>query len=705
MKYFQYTQDEDGIGTLLFDTPNSSANVFSNETMNELNIFLKHLEKETNIKALFIQSAKNGIFIAGADIHEIKTAKNKNEVNDFIQKGQNLFNKLEELPFPVIALIDGMCLGGGLELALACSYRIATSQEHTRIGFPEVNLGILPGFGGTQRLSPLVGYTKAIELIVGAKLLKGEKALHLGLVDACVPKGYLGFKKEEYIKLILEGALAKKITAQGEAVSWYEHISFVRDIIGKFAKKKILQKTKGNYPAPLAVIDVMQKSFSKPLEEGLKIEREAEIELVMSPVSKNLTELFLIAEELKHDTFSASKPKKITHTAVVGTGTMGSGIAWLMNYHDMDVRLKVRSYESAARAIKNIRKIYTAIIKRHRLDAREVNLKMDRVSFHREYVGFNNIEFLIEAVNEDILMKQDVYQAFEKVLPKDAVIASNTSSISISSLAETLQYPHRFIGMHFFNPANKMPLVEIIAGEKTDEQTVSTVVSLAKELGKTPIKIKDSPGFLVNRVLLPYIKEAVLMFEEGLDITLIDEELLIFGMPMGPFELLDTVGIDVGASVSDILYKAYGERMIPSEIMQKMLTNNWLGKKTQKGFYSYDNQEHIPNKGIYEFQQDSIALDKQIIVERAILIMINEASRCLEEKVVSNARYLDMAMVMGTGFPAFRGGLLRYADSLGIQHVTESLQQLYDVYGERFKPSQLLEDMAQKDGSFYGDVL
>ncbi len=705
MKYFQYTEDEDGIGTLLFDTPNSSANVFSNETMDELNVFLEHLQTETNLKALFIQSAKDGIFIAGADIHEIKTAKNENEVNAFIQKGQNLFNKLEKLTFPVIALIDGMCFGGGLELALACSYRIATSQEHTRIGFPEVNLGILPGFGGTQRLSPLVGYAKAIELIVGAKLLKGEKALYLGLVDACVPKGYLDFKKEEYIKLILEGSLPKRITKQAQNIAWYENLSFVREMIGKFAKKKILQKTKGNYPAPLTVIDVMQKSFSKPLEEGLRIEREAEIKLVMSPVSKNLIELFLIAEELKHDTFSTSKPKKIMYTAVVGTGTMGSGIAWLMNYHDMDVRLKVRSYESAAKAIKNIRKIYTAIMKRHRLDTREVGLKMDRVSFHREYIGFKNTEFLLEAVNEDILMKQEVYEAFEKVLSQDAVIASNTSSISISALAKTLQYPHRFIGMHFFNPVNKMPLVEIIAGEKTDEQTISTVVSLAKELGKTPIKIKDSPGFLVNRVLLPYIKEAVLMFEEGLDITLIDEELLLFGMPMGPFELLDTVGIDVGASVSDILYKAYGERMIPSDMMQKMLTKNWLGKKTKKGFYVYDNQEHIPNEGIYAFQKESSALDKQIIVERAILIMINEASRCLEENVVHNARYLDMAMVMGTGFPAFRGGLMKYADSLGIKHVVTSLQQLYSVYGERFKPSKLLEDMAQKDSSFYGGAL
>ncbi len=703
MSYFKFQKNKQGIGTLIFDTPRSSANVFSSASMDELEKYVDDFEKDKEIKVLFIQSAKEDVFIAGADIKEIKKAETEADINAFIEKGQNLFNRIERLGFPVIAVIDGSCLGGGLELALACHYRIATTDKHTRLGFPEVNLGILPGFGGTQRLYPLVGYLKAMELIVGAKQLKGEKALHLGLVDACVPSGYLGFKKEELTQLILDEKLEQKIITARKGISWYENISFVRNILSEAAKKKVMKKTKGHYPAPLEVIDVMQKSFDKSLHVGLQIEREAEVKLVLSSVSKNLIELFLIAEELKHDSFSKAGPKDIKSAAVVGTGTMGSAIAWTLNHQDISVRLKVRSYEGAAKAIQSIRKIYNGIMKRHRLTQREVTLKMDKVTYTKEYIGFENINFLLEAVNEDMLMKQGVYKAFEQVIPNNAVIASNTSSISITELAKTLKFPNRFIGMHFFNPAHKMPLVEVIAGEKTDDTTLATVIDLAKKLGKTPIKIKDSPGFLVNRILLPYIKEAVMMFEEGADIEIVDKELTAFGMPMGPFALLDTVGVDIGANVSDILYSAYGERMHPSPFMQKMIEKEWLGKKTKQGFYVYTAQKQEVNREIYNLRNGAATFDSQLILQRAILIMVNEASRCLEEKVVDNAGYLDMAMVLGTGFPAFRGGLLRNADTLGIKNLLNSLQRLSDAYGERFTPSALLEEMARTDNSFYGD--
>lgn len=705
MNYFKFKQDKRGIATLIFDTPKSSANVFSSATMTELEIQLDTLLENKEIKALFIESAKKDIFIAGADINEIKTAHNEKEIYDFIEKGQSLFNKLENLPFPVIAMIDGMCLGGGLEMSLACTYRIATSDKHTRLGFPEVNLGILPGFGGTQRLYPLVGYAKAMELIVGAKQLKGEKALMLGLVDVCVPSGYLGFKKEEFSQLILDGTLETKIHANRKGIRWYENILFVRNLIGILAKKKVMEKTQGHYPAPFAVIDVMQNSFEKPLQEGLKIERKAEVNLVLTSVSKNLIELFLISEELKHDSFSKSKPKELKHTAVIGTGTMGSGIAWAMDHQDMEVRLKVRSNASGAKAIQNIRKIYDGIIKRGRLNEREVALKMDRVTFTTEYIGFEHIDFLLEAVNEDSLMKQKVYKEFEEVLPADTIIATNTSSISISDLATTLKYPNRFIGMHFFNPVNRMPLVEIIAGEKTDDNTIATVVHLAKELGKTPIKIKDSAGFLVNRVLLPYIKEAVLIFEEGADIETIDAALVSFGMPMGPFALLDTVGIDVGVNVSDILYNAYGDRMAPSSVLEEMLIKKYLGKKTKKGFYDYSTNTPVVNKDIAILQKGTSTLDEETIVKRVLLIMLNEATRCLEENVIDNVRYLDMAMVMGTGFPPFRGGLMRYADVLGVDNVLKLLDQFTTAYGERFSPSTLLIKMREENKTFYGGEL
>jgi 3-hydroxyacyl-CoA dehydrogenase/enoyl-CoA hydratase/3-hydroxybutyryl-CoA epimerase len=699
---FEFTKDERGIGTLTFDTPGSRANVFTQSALEEFETHLDALLKDSELKALFIESAKDNIFIAGADINEIKAANDEKSITTLVQKGQEIFTKLENLPFPTIAVIDGACLGGGLEMSLSCTYRIATSHPHTRIGLPEVNLGILPGFGGTQRLYPLVGYAKAMELIVGAKRLKGEKALKLGVVDACVPRGYLGFKKEEFIQEILVGSLDEKLRANRKGIAWYEKIPPVRDLISKVANKKVLAKTHGHYPAPLAVIKVMQESFGKPLLEGLKIERDAVTKLALTPISKNLIDLFFISEKLKKETFSKAKPIEIHQSAIVGTGAMGSGIAWALNNQDIDVRMKVRSNASAGKAITKIRKIYEGIKKRGRLTEREIALKMDKITFTTEYVGFDTTGFLLEAVSEDIDLKQKVFQEFEEVLKPDAIIASNTSSISISALAEKLQHPNRFIGMHFFNPVNRMPLVEIITGEKTDDTTIATVVQLTKKMGKTPIKVKESAGFLVNRILLPYLKEAATMFEEGEDIKKIDETLLAFGMPMGPLTLIDEVGVDIGEKVSQILHQAYGDRMAISNLMTRMVEFGWLGKKSGLGFYKHKKGRSAINKDILKLQRGHSKLDEQTIQDRAILSMINEAARCLEEEVVDNPGYLDMAMVMGTGFPPFRGGLMRYADEIGIDQIVKRLGRLQTEYGDRFTPCDLLVSMADKKETFYG---
>ncbi len=705
MKYFKFKMDKQGIGTLKFNTPKSTVNLFTNQALKEFDTQLDVLSQNSEFKALFIESSKEDIFIAGADINEIKAADNQKQIDTFVKNGQDIFTKLENLPFPTIAMIDGACLGGGLEMSLGCTYRIATSHPHTRIGLPEVKLGILPGFGGTQRLYQLVGYAKAIELIVGSKLLKGEKALKLGLVDACVPKGYLEFKKEEFSQEILAGTLDKKIQTNRKGLHWYEKIYPIRVVIGNMAKKQVIEKTAGHYPAPLSVIDVIQKSFGKPLQEGLKIEREAVTKLALTPISKNLIELFFISEGLKHETFSKTKPKEINQSAIVGTGTMGSGIAWALNNQDIDVRLKVRSHKSAAKAIVKIRKIYEGIKKRGRLNEREVALKMDKITSATEYLGFQNCDFLLEAVSEDITLKQKIYSEFEKVLMPETIITTNTSSISISDLAEELKHPKKFVGMHFFNPVERMPLVEIIAGEKTDDETIATVVKLSKQMGKTPIKVKESAGFLVNRILFPYLKEATLMFEEGGDIKTIDKTFLNFGMPMGPFTLIDTVGVDIGAKVSVILHEAYGERISESKIMQQMVEHNWLGKKNGIGFYNYQGSSPKINIDIATLQNGHVQLEEQTICDRALLTMINEASRCLEEEVVDNARYLDMAMVLGTGFPAFRGGLMRYADEIGIDKIITKLNELRATYGDRFAPCDLLLDMAYKKKTFYGGVL
>ena len=701
MKYFNYEIDELGITTLTFDTPNSAVNVLCFDALYELEQLLVELRADKSIKALFIESAKRGIFIAGADIKEIKAFKDSGETVKKLQHGQEIFNNLETLPFATVAVIDGVCLGGGLELAMACTYRIATNDEHTRIGLPEVSLGIIPGLGGTQRLPLLVGFTKAIELITASKRLKGDKALKLGLVDASVPSGYLGFKKEEYVKEILAGTLEKTVAKRRKGLKWYENLAPVKSLIAKMARKEVLKKTGGHYPAPLSAIDVLEETVTQSLEDGLKVELEAFEPLATSDISKNLIELFFTSEALKKETFSKGKAKDIESTAVIGVGTMGSGIAWALAHKDIPVRLGARKMSSIARAMAKMMKSFESIKRRGRLTEREIGLKMDRVTHTTSMQGLGNVDIVLEAVSEDPNIKQKVFADLEAKVGKETIIATNTSSINITSLAQDTQHPERFVGMHFFNPVQKMPLVEIIAGEQTNEETVASVVKLAKRLGKTPIKVSECAGFLVNRTLLPYLNEAAKMFEEGENVEQIDKILTGFGMPMGPFTLADEVGIDIGDKVSSILYEAYGERMKPSVLLAQMTDKEWLGKKTGTGFYTHKGKAKAHNDQIGELHTSNSTLEDSTILDRAILIMVNEAARCLEEGVVDNARYLDMAMVMGTGFPAFRGGILRYADAEGLENIVKRLKDLEVKYGERFAPANLLVVLASENKTFY----
>lgn len=701
MKYFNLNTDARGIATLTFDTPDSEVNVLCFDALYELEQQVNEMHNDKNIKALFIESAKAHIFIAGADIKEIKSFKDSAETVEKLKHGQEIFNALENLPFPTIAMIDGACLGGGLELALSCTYRIATNDIHTSIGLVEVSLGIIPGLGGTQRLPKLVGFTKAIELITASKRLKGDKALMLGLVDASVPSGYLGFKKEEFIKEILAGTLKAKVEKIRQGVKWYESLYPVKVLIAKMSRSAVLKKTAGHYPAPLKAIDVMEKTLSMSLNEGLKVELEAFEPLATSQISKNLIELFFTSELLKKETFSNGKATKVESAAVVGVGTMGSGIAWVLAHKEIPVRLGARKMQSIASAMAKMMQSFESIKRRGRLTIREVGLKMDRVTHTTMMDGLTEVDMVVEAVSEDSSVKKKIYETLEATVKKGTVIATNTSSLNITDLVKETKHPERFVGMHFFNPVAKMPLVEVIAGEQTSDDTIATVVKLAKRLGKTPIRVSECAGFLVNRTLLPYLNEAALMFEEGEDIDHIDTLLTDFGMPMGPFTLADEVGIDIGEKVSAILHEAYGDRMTPSPLLGKILAKGWLGKKTGKGFYLHEKKSKAYHKDMAKLHEITPSLEDNIILDRAILIMVNEAARCLEEGVVDNARYLDMAMVMGTGFPAFRGGLLRYADAEGLANIVARLNVLEEKFGERFSATKSLVEMAKNDEIFY----
>lgn len=696
MKAFDFNID-DGIATICFDLEGSSVNILTFEVLRELDKKLKDISNNENILLLKFTSAKEGIFIAGADISEIIKLTDEKETYELLRECQKVLSKISVLPFPTLAIIDGACLGGGLELALCCDYRLATQSNKTKIGLPEVNLGILPGFGGTQRLKHLTGLSKALELVLGAKILNAKKAKQLGVIDACVPQGYLEFKEKSFIEQILNNP--KKRASKETFVDKY-----FPQLVFYYARKNVLKKTKGKYPAATSVLDLFEETQDKEIQEGLEYEARAFSKLAVSNTSKNLISLFLISEELKKEKGIKDEVDliSINMISVLGVGTMGTGIIFTFSKIDKLVRMKLRRYAQAGIAMKSISNIYEGLIRRRSLSRDEVGMKLAHISYTTQFNGFANCDLAVEAIVEKMESKQELYTQLEEIMDEKSIIATNTSSLSISTLSEKMKHPDRFVGMHFFNPVNRMPLVEVIPGKKTSAKTIATVVNLAKEAGKTPIVVKDCPGFLVNRILIPYINEAVRMFEEGADFEKIDELSVDFGMPMGPFVLADEVGLDIGYKVSTILENAYGERMKVPHIFERIYNQmQLLGKKSGEGFYIHIGNNREANSEVKDLVFSKRSFDDKEIIDREMLIMINEAARCLEEGIVKNAQYLDMAMVMGTGFPPFRGGLLRYADSIGLQSIVISLQSLQTHHGIRFQPADLLLEMAKNEETFY----
>ena len=457
------------IATLMFDMPNSNVNLLSKAVMQELEEQLDKLKIREDIDVLLFRSAKKGIFIAGADISEIQSLNNEQFAHDIVRSGQIILSKIVLLPFPTVAVIEGACLGGGFELALNCNYRIATQNPKTKIGLPEVNLGILPGFGGTQNLKRLIGKQKALELILGAKMINGLKAQKLKMVDACVPEGYLEFKLESFIQALLDDKERAKIDANRYKMNLLER--FAPWLIYDFAYKEVMKKTKGNYPAPLEVIELFRKTDKMPINEALSLEVYSFAKLSVTEVSKNLISIFYASEKLKHDNFVKDDvlPLGVKSICVIGSGTMGGGIIWLFSKIDKAVRIKGRTYDSIASSFVSIAKFYNDVLKRKRLTEREIELKMGHISYTTNYDGLNNIDLVVEAVVENEEIKKGAYKDLERVVKDDCIIASNTSSLSISMLAKGMKKPERFIGMHFFNPVPRMPLVEIIAGKKTSD--------------------------------------------------------------------------------------------------------------------------------------------------------------------------------------------------------------------------------------------
>ncbi|MGB5444378.1 MAG: 3-hydroxyacyl-CoA dehydrogenase NAD-binding domain-containing protein, partial [Psychromonas sp.] len=710
----------EGVATLTFDFPGEKINKLDSGALMELKAHLEALAKNEEIKLLVFRSAKKGIFIAGADINEIKDLLEQEKTYQTIRSGQLIIDAIANLPFPTLAVINGACLGGGCELALACTYRIATDDPKAMIGLPEINLGIIPGFGGCVRLPKLIGLQGALQLILPGKPVAPKKALRLKLVDHLYNNALEEKSVADFIeRLVDDKFFAKRIitrhsnSAKNVTQKLLEDNILGQKLIFKKAQMDLLKKTKGQYPAPLKALETIAKTINLKTQQALEIEARAVSELAVSEISKNLIQLFFTSEALKKETGVADTSitaLPIEQAAVLGAGVMGGGIAWLFSKNDIPVRLKDIQWDAVSKGYQTAALYYQQMKKIRKIKDNQIRVKMNHLAGTINYNGFKQIDLVVEAVVEKMDVKKAVLAEAEAHLPDHAILASNTSSLSISEMAADLKRPENVIGMHFFNPVNRMPLVEIIPGEKTSAQTIATLVQLAKRCGKTPIVVANCAGFLVNRILITFLNEAALILEEGGVVTEMDKAIEAFGLPMGPFVLADEVGIDIGFHVAKILEQAYGERMQVAGIFTQIFQEEkLLGKKAGVGFYLHKAKKRVYNEDLdeiiesYRFARGIAArtFNSEEIVDRCILIMVNEAAKCLQENVVKNPAYLDMAMIMGTGFPAFRGGLLKYADNRGISSICDRLNALAGLYGERFRPAQLLVEKAANKQKFY----
>jgi 3-hydroxyacyl-CoA dehydrogenase/enoyl-CoA hydratase/3-hydroxybutyryl-CoA epimerase len=664
---------------LVIHTPNEKVNKLNRAAFLELQEHIGFLKAKGNeIKTLLIYSSKPDMFLAGADIEEIERMTTKEQALQVVGKAQEVFQELSELPQVTMVAIDGPCLGGGLELSLACQYRLCSDSPSTRLGLPEVQLGVIPGAGGTQRLPRVIGLIEALKMITSGAPIDGRKALKLGLVSDVIPVENLLTTARK----VLREKTFLKYASKESTVQWLIETLPTKKWVYAQTRKQILEKAK-QYPAPLKAVDVIERTFQGDIRAGLKIEAEAFAELAISPIAKNLINLFFASEELKKERGIGAmeapdfKPVRIERLGVIGAGIMGGGIAAVASGKGISVRIKDVAAESILNALKTARSLFEKDFQRKKITRSDLQKRLYRVSTTLQYDGFKHTPFVIEAVIEKMEIKKAVIADLEKALPDDAIIASNTSSLSITEMARAAKRPDKIVGMHFFNPVPKMPLVEVIRAEKTSAETVYQTVAFGRQLGKTVIVVKDRPGFLVNRILMPYLLECAHLRDDGYSISQIDKAAVEFGMPMGPFRLLDEIGLDTGAKVADVIAAAFPHmKVLPT--IQDMVSKGYLGRKNNKGFYNYD----LKGKALgvrSEFNTPSKnpgpEADKYI-QDRLILPMMAEAVMALDEGVVATVRDLDLGLIFGIGFPPFRGGLLRWVSNEGEKAILDRMNYL-----------------------------
>ena len=728
LTHFTYDVDVDGIATVLIDVQGEKVNTLSPKLSSDLELIVARLEADAGVIGVVIGSAKREGFVAGADIETIKAVTNAAEATGMATALQGPFARLEALHSkqgkPVVAAIHGAALGGGLELALACSMRVASDSPKTTLGVPEVQLGVIPGAGGTQRLPRLVGIANALDLILTGKRLRAKKALRLGLVDQVVPEPVLlrvaqgrALTAARHDMPAPKRGLARlrELATEMTDKDFLQQLALEDNPVGLrilFSKAKdgLQKKTRGNYPAPAFALEVVRIGMQEGQAAGYAAEADRFGQLAVSPEAKALMSLFFATQELKKDRgtdVASAKAREVKKLGVLGGGLMGAGIATVsITEAGVSVRIKEVDDAAAGRGLRHVRRELSTGVERGRLRRAEADRLMSMATAVTTFVGFKNAPVVIEAVFEDMELKQRMLREVEEQGASDVIFASNTSALPITQIAAASRHPETVIGMHYFSPVEKMPLLEIVVTKQTSPDVIATCVALGKAQGKTVIVVRDGAGFYTTRILSSYMSETAWLLSEGAAIEALDSAMMDFGFPVGPVTLLDEVGIDVGTKVGKIMHEAFGERFLAPAMMAELGRDDRLGRKNGRGFYSYaDGKKGGIDESVYRvIGQDSKrkAFAKEVIAERLSLAMVNEAARCFEDEILRTTRDGDIGAVMGLGFPPFLGGPFMYIDRLGAGEVVKRLERLVAAHGMRFEPAAILREYAKTGRAFRG---
>ena len=735
--FIRIMRDADNLVTITMDSPGKPVNTFSPPMLAELSAAIDEVE-QSHPAGLIFASAKKRSFSAGADLFEVRKM-NAEQLSEYLARGQALFQRIAQLPFPTVAAINGDCLGGACELALACKWRVAADETSISIGLPEVKLGLIPAWGGTTRLPLLLGLRRALPILLAGKTMPPRKAVKVGLIDEVVRPEALNAAAN---RLVRSPAKDRRLPTIDRAIAG---VAAMRNKILDTARSKTRQQTFGNYPAPMAVLDVVQTAYENGITAGLTAERHAILECTSTDAGRNLLRLFFLRQGAKKEAMalaqSAAQREKggqvpllesarviggksrnvplspadesrsvpliadglpeVKYAAVIGGGTMGAGIAHALARAGIFVRLVEVDAKAMSAALGRIKKMLDDDVASGRLDRLAARQVFNRISPTIDWTGLELADLVVEAVLETLEHKREVFSKLDRLTRPTAVLASNTSSLRIDDIAQATLHPERVVGLHFFNPVPKMPLMEIVRGSHSDAASLAIAVAVAGRIGKTPVLVNDSVGFLVNRILMPYLAEALVMADEGTPITAIDHAMKAWGMPMGPFELLDEIGLDIAAHVLKSLESGSPPPASVVKTFAQATAQRWLGKKTGRGFYHHGEKKPTPNAELLEIltagHPPVVESCDENIQRRLVLPMVNEAAKLLAEHVTDSTDTIDLATVMGLGLAPFRGGIVQYANSMGTEKIVSQLEDLAVRHGPRFAPAALLKHAAMDD--------